>query len=338
VTFDLALSPSQEAVVEAFGRFFERECPPAVVRRAEPLGFDQELWQKLRSLGAPGLGVTEEAGGAGGLMSDMCVVAEQAGRVLAPVPLVDHVVASRLHANPDVVDGSVVASLALRPASEGMWRLVPAGAVAGVVVGLDGDDLVAVHSEPPGRGPRNHADAPLADRPTAGDRVVVGDRSMFVRAVGEWQLLQAGQLAGLAARSLEIVTAYVSQRQQFGRPVGEFQAVQHGLADCVASVEGSRLLAAKAAWAVDEGLSNRIDMDHGEVGDADSLALMAFLFAAEAAALVTKQAVQYHGSYGVAREYDIQLYYRRARGWPLVLGDPGAQLQRLSDKLWPGRS
>jgi alkylation response protein AidB-like acyl-CoA dehydrogenase len=106
----------------------------------------------------------------------------------------------------------------------------------------------------------------------------------------------------------------------------------------VASVEGSRLLAAKAAWAVDEGLSNRIDMDHGEVGDADSLALMAFLFAAEAAALVTKQAVQYHGSYGVAREYDIQLYYRRARGWPLVLGDPGAQLQRLSDKLWPGRS
>jgi alkylation response protein AidB-like acyl-CoA dehydrogenase len=336
VPFDLAVSASQEAVVEHFTRFFERECTPAVVRRAEPLGFDADLWERMGPLGAPGLGVGPDVGGAGAQMLDVSLVVEAAGRVLAPVPLVDHLVASRVFPDRRVVDGDAVASLALSPAVGGTWRLVPAGAVAEVVVGLDGDELVAVRSAPPGRGPRNHADAPLADRSTSGDRVVVGDRATFSRALGEWKLLQAAQLVGLATRALEMVTTYVTERIQFGRPVGGFQAVQHGLADCVAPIEGARLLAYKAAWALDQDLSGGMDVDHGEVDDAGALATMALMFAAETAALVTKRAVQYHGSYGVAREYDIQLYYRRARGWPLVLGDPGHELRGLVDVLWPG--
>ena len=49
---------------------------------------------------------------------------------------------------------------------------------------------------------------------------------------------------------------------------------------------------------------------------------MAFLFAAEAAQQASATALQYHGGYGYAEEYDIQLYYRRARGWALQAGDP----------------
>ena len=336
MTFDLALSTSQEAVVEHFARFFERECTGAVVRRAEPLGFHAELWERLRPLGAPGLGVGQDVGGAGAQMVDVSLVVEVAGRVLAPVPLVDHVVASRLFPDPSVVDGETVASLALGPAVHGVWRLVPAGAVAGVVVGLDGDELVAVRSAPPGRGPRNHADAPLADRSTSGDRVVVGDRATFARALGEWKLLQAAQLAGLATRALEMVTSYVTERIQFGRPVGGFQAVQHGLADCVGPIEGARLLASKAAWAVDEELRGGIDVDHGEVDDAArAWPPWRWCSRPRRRRWPPREAVQYHGSYGVAREYDIQLYYRRARGWPLVLGDPGHELRGLADPLWP---
>jgi alkylation response protein AidB-like acyl-CoA dehydrogenase len=335
VAFDLALDQSQEAVADVFGRFFDQECPPAVVREAEPLGFSPALWAKLCELGAPGIGVPESAGGGGASMLDLAIVAGAAGRVLAPVPFVDHVVASRAHPEAAVIDGSAVAALALRPAVDGMWRMVPAGAVADVVVGLDGDELVAVRAEAPGAGPRNHADMPIADRATAGECTVVGDRATFARALVEWKLLQAAQLAGLAARALEIAVEYVKDRSQFGRPVGGFQAVQHGLADVVGPVEGSRLLALKAAWALDEARDGMLDAFHNDVEDPAALAAMAFAFAADTAALTTKKAVQYHGSYGVSLEYDIQLYFRRARGWPLVLGDPTHQHRELADLLWP---
>jgi alkylation response protein AidB-like acyl-CoA dehydrogenase len=338
VPFDLSLDDSQEAIADLFGRFFQRECPSAAVRAAEPLGFASTLWSKLRELGAPGVGVPESLGGGGASMADLTLMAGAAGRVLAPVPVVDHVVATRAHPVPELVDGSSIASLALRPAVDGTWRLVPAGAVADVVVGLDHDELVAVRSSPPGHGPRNHADLPLADRSTSGDRQVIGDRDAFVAARLEWTLLQAAQLAGLAQRALEIVTEYVKERTQFGRPVGGFQAVQHGLADCVAPIEGTNLLVSKAAWVFDRNAGGELDVPHGDVDDAAVLASMAFAFATEAAMAVTKKAVQYHGSYGVSREYDIQLYYRRARGWPLVMGDPDLELDHLADLLWPATS
>ena len=34
------------------------------------------------------------------------------------------------------------------------------------------------------------------------------------------------------------------------------------------------------------------------------------------------RALHFHGGYGFMEEYDIQLFYRRAKGWALVLADP----------------
>lgn len=335
MAFDLALDSSQQAVLDHFTRFFERESPSSVVRDAEPLGFAPRLWEQFCSTGGPGISVPEALGGGGASMADLTLIAEIAGAQLAPIPLPDHLVASRAFSPSDVVAGEAVASLALHPAVDGLWRFVPAGAIADVVVGLDGDDLVSVRSAAPGKGPRNHGNAPVSDRSTAGDREVLGDHKAFEWYVEEWKVLQAAALVGLATRALEIVTDYVKERSQFGRPVGGFQAVQHGLADCVAPIEGARLLATKAAWAMDRGGSGQLDVAHSDFDDAAALASMAFVFAAEAAAMVTKKAVQYHGSYGVSEEYDIQLYYRRARGWSLALGDPSHQLDELADRLWP---
>src|SRR5690606_14077759 len=131
-----------------------------VVRAAEPLGFDPALWTALRSLEAPGMGAPVDRGGGGASLADLVVACEAFGRSVAPVPLVDHLVATRAHPVPGLVSGEQVASLALRPAREGTWRLVPAGAVADVVVGLDGDELVAVASEPPMAAPENHGSMP----------------------------------------------------------------------------------------------------------------------------------------------------------------------------------
>ena len=61
---------------------------------------------------------------------------------------------------------------------------------------------------------------------------------------------------------------------------------------------------------------------------------MAFLFAAEQAQRAAERALHFHGGYGFMEEYDIQLYYRRAKGWPLVLDEPAREYQRLAARRY----
>lgn len=339
MALDFSLSLDQEAVADAFGAFFAAESPIDVVRGAEPLGHSPQLWEKLGVLEAPGMAAPVHAGGGGATLSALVVVAEALGEALAPVPLMEHWVASRVHPTPEIVSGDQIAALALRGAdAEGTWRLVPGGAVADVVVGVDGSELVAVHSSAPMVSPRNHGSAPLADRPArGGQRVVLGEATDHARHLDLWRVLSSAALVGIAERAMRMGVDYVLERHQFGRPIGSFQSVQHGLADLPALVDGGRFLVHKAAWAFDEGLTDGvgvIDMDEGIVTEFAPLATMALLHAADAAVVSTDRSLHYHGGYGFSLEYDIQLYFRKARGWANILGDPSVERRRLADLLW----
>jgi len=334
---DLGLSPDQQAIEDVFASFFSREAPPTVARAAEPLGFDRALWDKLGALEAPGMAASTEAGGGGATLSELVVVAETVGRSIAPVPLVEHLVATRVHPEADLVAGSALATIALHPAdADGRWRLVPAGAVAEVVVGLDGSDFVAVRSAPPGDGPRNHGSAPLADRSARdASRTVIAGPAEFEAALDSWRVLTAATLVGIGATAIDLAVTYALEREQFGVPIGSFQAVQHALADLPGLVDGARLLTHKAAWVTDRGEPGSLDVDHNDITDPAALATMAFVFAADAAAAATDRSLHVHGGYGFAEEYDIQLFYRRARGWALVLDDPARECLQLADRLFP---
>ena len=43
---------------------------------------------------------------------------------------------------------------------------------------------------------------------------------------------------------------------------------------------------------------------------------------AETAREASYRSLHYHGGYGFMLEYDIQLYFRRARGWPAQFAEP----------------
>lgn len=341
----LDLTDDQRAIDDVFGAFLRRECPTSVARAAEPLGFDPGLWRRFGELGAPAMGAPEPAGGAGASLGDLVVVADRLGQAIAPLPFVEHQVAARLLAAldalpPEVLDGTRIATIALRPAVGSVWRLVPAGAVADLVIGLADDGLVVSRATPPGRAPSNHAAMPIADRPVADPEVRAAGadaRALFARARAEWQTLTAAALTGIATAAQEIAVEYVKERHQFGRPIGAFQAVQQQLADLPIVIDGARLLAHKAAWAADRGETGVVDVDRCEITEFHTLASMAFLFATDAAALATDRGLHVHGGYGYAEEYDIQLYYRRARGWALVAGDPAHECLRVADRLFgPG--
>ena len=97
----------------------------------------------------------------------------------------------------------------------------------------------------------------------------------------------------------------------------------HPLADSATALDGARFLALEAAWAADEGVDR-----------ANELAGLAFGFAGDTARDVTARALHVHGGYGFMMEYDIQLFYRRARGWSLVFDDPTRETLRLADQLF----
>jgi alkylation response protein AidB-like acyl-CoA dehydrogenase len=340
MALDFALSEDQEAIADVFRAFLANECPIETVREAEPLGFAPGLWEKLRSMDAPAMAAPAVDGGGEASLAVLAVVAEAFGEAVAPVPLAEHWVASVAHPVAALMSGEQIATVALRPSVDGVWRLVPAGAVAHWVVGVDEHELVAVRSAPSMEGPANHAGAPLADRAARDgidERIVLGPATAHVALVDRWRVLTASALVGIAQRALGIGVDYVLEREQFGRLIGSFQSIQHGLADLPGSIDGARFLAHKAAWAHDEGLTGGrglVDMDEGVITEFAPLAAMAFVQAAEAAAVATDRVLHYHGGYGFSLEYDIQLYFRRARGWANILGDPARERLRLADLLW----
>ncbi len=325
----LEMTDDEIAVQEVFAGFFADQCPPDAVREAADLGHSPDLWKRLAEMGAPGMAVAVEHGGGGATLSDLAVVAAEAGRRLAPVPLIEHAVAVRglIATDPghdavaDLVAGDRIATLALRAAIEGEARLVPGGAVADVVLGLADGALVVGGDAAPGAAQANTGDLALANR-TLGDgqTLAAAGETEWRRMVSEWQALTAVGLTGLAQEALSLGTTYAMEREQFGVPVGSFQAVQHGFANVATSLEGAVFLAHKAVWALDSGNA-----------DADRLAAMAFLFAGETAQACAAASLQYHGGYGYAEEYDIQLYYRQAKARTLVLGPPSAEYRRLAD-------
>lgn len=122
-------------------------------------------------------------------------------------------------------------------------------------------------------------------------------------------VLLAAQAVGGAARSLEITVEYAKQRHQFGKPLGAFQAISHYLADAQTAVDGATTLVHQAASARATGRS------------IERLAPMAKLFACRTFRDVTAMAQQVWGGVGFTTEYDIQLYFRRAKQLELSWGD-----------------
>jgi alkylation response protein AidB-like acyl-CoA dehydrogenase len=226
-----------------------------------------------------------------------------------------------------VLDGGRLVTLALHPVRSGRARLVPVAAVADDAIVLDGDRLLLVPLPPDRVAVENLGSMPLAD-------VVVDDSATELAAgaaalaahdgaLDEWLALTAAALVGVGARGLEIGVEYVKERKAWDVPIGSFQAVSHRLADSAAALDGARLLAYEAAWAVDE-----------EPARAPELAAMAFAFSYESARDATYRSLHFHGGYGFMVEYDIQLYYRRARAWATVYGGPGAVYRRVADKRY----
>ena len=126
---------------------------------------------------------------------------------------------------------------------------------------------------------------------------------------------------------LDLSVAYAKERVQFGRPIGTFQAIQHKCADVMVAVEAARSGAYGAACVAAEG--------------AEGLAAAASLAkctASEAFFRSAAEAIQIHGGVGFTWEYDLHLYFKRAKALEPLYGDAAHHRELIVRRITGVRS
>jgi len=141
--------------------------------------------------------------------------------------------------------------------------------------------------------------------------------------LNEERLVIAAECLGLGETALESGITYANEREVFGGPIGANQAIQHPLAEAYADLLAAKKVIYDAADRLD-------DLDRTAAG---AEANVAKYLAAEAAFEAADAAVQTHGGFGVAREYDVERYFREARLTRLVPVTQELALNYLGERV-----
>jgi alkylation response protein AidB-like acyl-CoA dehydrogenase len=353
--FDPEQELLRQTVRDVLGRYCPLEVVRQM--EDDPVGYPAPLWEQLGELDLIGLLLPEEHGGSGMSLIEGVALYEELGRALAPTPhFVSAVMSGGVLAaagsgaqrdrwlRPIAAGEAILTPAWLEPENGFSARGVEARAVAegsgfkisGVkrhVAFASAADRLLVHAR---TGDADDAvDIFLVDPSSAGvtmrqqfsiasdtqyevtfEGVVVTEEDRLGAAGSGWAtwqevlepalVLLAAQAVGGARYALEITTQYAKDRQQFDKPLGAFQALAHYLADAVTSLDGAQQLVHEAAWA---GANGR---------PLTSLAPMAKLFACSTFRDITAMAQQIFGGIGFTLDFDIQLYFRRAKQQQLM--------------------
>jgi alkylation response protein AidB-like acyl-CoA dehydrogenase len=323
----------------------------------DPSGFPPPLWTQLGQLDLIGLLLPEAHGGSGMTLVEGVALYEELGRALAPVPHFVSAVLSggvlaaagsdRQKASwlPGLASGEVIMTPAwLEPENGFSARGVELSATTeGSAVRLNGtkrhvayaaaadrllvlarsgaapEDISLFLVDPTATGVTLRQQFSVASDTQyevtfAGVEVSDADRigpagtgwATWQGVLEDGLVLLGAQAVGGARYALEITTQYAKDRHQFDKPLGAFQALAHNLADAVTALDGAEQLVHEAAWAGATGRS------------LSSLAPMAKLFACSTFRDITAMAQQIFGGIGFTLDFDIQLYFRRAKQQQLM--------------------
>lgn len=91
---DVLLNEDEELLKNNAREFFEQECPPALVRAMEEdeHGYAVDLWRKMVDLGWLAYALPQAYGGEGAPIEHLGILLEEAGRAVAPLPLLSTLV------------------------------------------------------------------------------------------------------------------------------------------------------------------------------------------------------------------------------------------------------
>lgn len=285
----------------------------------------------LVELGTFGVAVSEDLGGAGGSIADLCVMVDEAAAALVPGPVATTALATLVITDAALLEalasGQRTAGLALSSdiafdgqSATGTAKFVLGALPDGLLILPAGDVWLLVDATAPGVTvtPLEATDfsRPLARVECSGAAATVIDAPVADLAV----TVLAAEAAGLARWQLQTAAEYAKVREQFGKPIGSFQAVKHMCAEML-------LRSQQVAVAASDVAEAAID------GDATQLSIAAAVAAAaaiDAAKHNGRDCIQVLGGIGFTWEHDAHLYLRRSYATAQILGGHGIWLRRVA--------
>jgi alkylation response protein AidB-like acyl-CoA dehydrogenase len=368
---DFDFSTEQKEIRGQARRLLAERCDLKRVRRVldgQAL-YDADLWKEIAALGWLGVAIPEEHGGLGLDGATLCVIAEELGRALAPVPVSSSIY---LAAQAIVLAGDAVTKEAYLPAlasgaligtlaaAEGMTPLAASdkvqtryadgqlfGTKMPVPDGMIADIAIVSARAAQGGGEATGLFLVELDRPgVAREPVACIDptrpQARIVFEGARARPLGAPQDGAATLRTLlDRAATFIAFEQIGGADAAlamatEYAKIRHAFGRPIGSFQAIKHKLADMYVKNELARSNAFAAAWALGADARELPLAACaarVAASEAYAYAAQENIQTHGGIGVTWEADMHLHYRRSRLLMLLLDSPPAWRNRLVGEL-----
>jgi len=362
---NLEFSEEQKFIRNQARNFLSQECSAEVVRGIldTDKSYDTELWQKIVELGWTAMAVPEDFGGLGLGYLELCVIAEELGRALAPVPFSSSVYlateairswgseAQKAQYLPRLASGELIGTLAT---SEGLGAPqtsaqvsggslsgqklpVPDGDIAGIAVVSALDEsgelalyLVNLEAEGVERRTLNSLDP---SRSQAGLTFC----SVDAEPLGAEQPAGERALSDLLDRAAVLLAFEQIGGGQAAMDMGiAYTKERYAFGRPVASFQAIKHKFADMFTALELAKANAYYAASALSNGAPDLPLAAAtarVSAVDAYYLASKENIQAHGGMGFTWEFDCHLYYRRAQLLSSVIGTQPQWKEKITARL-----
>ncbi len=342
-------SDDQKMLKEQVSKFLSDKCGYDVVRRvleSDEL-YAEDVWKGLVEMGLTGTAIPEEYGGLGLGALELCVVAEELGRVAAPVPFSSSVFlateAIKLAGSeeqkqkylPKLAAGEIIGTLAMAEGTNAPSpRTVKASLKGGKLTGTkmpvpDGEiaDIAVVLVNTGGSGDKalSLAIVELNGSGISKEQLKTIDPTRGQAALkfdGAAAELMGAEGEGWDETAMWMARDYALERYAFGRQIGSYQAIKHKLADMYVKIELARSNSYYGAMMLNDNGAELVEA----AAAARISATQAYIYAAQ-------ENIQTHGGIGYTWEANTQFFYRRAKLLALSLGSPLYWRERLVTQL-----
>jgi alkylation response protein AidB-like acyl-CoA dehydrogenase len=364
---DFDFSDDQKFLKDEARKFLDGRCGPAVVRGVlddASRSFDQDLWAAVAEQGWLGACIPEEFNGLGLGRVELCAIAEELGRAVAPIPFASTVYflaeglmlagsqAQKAAVLPRIAAGELIGCLAT---SEGPGVVnasnlacrVEGGKLTGVKIPVtDGDvaDMALVLASEGGK-----AGLFLVDLKAKGVARETLKSLDPTRGVAKLTFDGAtAERVGEAGAGFELVQAIMDRAavllafEQLGgadrclEMAKEYALGRYAFGRVIAGYQAIKHKLADMYVKNEVARSNAyygawaLNVDAPELPIAASAARIA---ASDAYWFASKESIQVHGGMGFTWDVDCHLYYRRSRQLSLVAGAPRVWKERLVSQL-----
>lgn len=364
-------SDDQKQLRDTARKFLAEKCPPKAVRAVidGKAPYDRDLWKGLAEMGFLGVAIPESYGGTGAGHLELCVISEEMGRALAPVPFSSTVYlaaealllggseAQKQKWLPQIASGEAIGTLALfegkgNPSPQSIRLAASNGTLDGVKKPVaDGAiaDFAIVAARTASSGRDTDISLFLVDMKSGGVEAKAlanidpshGQAEVTFKKCKAEPLGAAGEGWSIVSQVLDRAAVLLAFEQVGGADraleMGRDYALDRiAFGRPIGSFQAIKHMLADMYVSATLARSNcyygawALSTGAGELPEAAAAARVS---ATQAFQHCAKNNIQVHGGMGFTWEFDCHLYYRRANATALSLGSMSYWEDALIDRM-----